>query len=188
MIFDKLSRPRPQTQPNLGNRGRRSRRGQSPERGYLTHINGKTNKTYRRNAGTYRQMALTYRHKLKKSYGYFKKNAYLCSRKRNKTITKTRRPTGYQGQQDYDNIHHNVHPRRQNQRTNRKAHHPCRHRQGNSLRKHERKQQPLGARRRICTRIFQHRRNGAIPIKTKAGAQAPAKRRKRNNNLKTTEK
>lgn len=106
IICDKLSCPRPQTRAILGNRGRRSRRRQSPERGYLTLINGKTNKTYRRNAGTYRQRALTYRHKLKKCFGNIKKNAYLCSRKIKITITKNRRPTGYQGHQDYDNIHH----------------------------------------------------------------------------------
>ena len=137
MIFDKLSRPRPQTRSDLGNCGQRPQRVGTAKEGILTNINRKTSETYRRNAGTYRQRALTYRHKLKKSYGYFKKNVYLCSRKIRKTITKTRRPTGYQGHKDHDNLHHNVHPRRQNQRTNRKAHNPCGHRQENRIRKHE---------------------------------------------------
>lgn len=154
IIFDKLSCPRPQTRAVLGNCGQRPQRKGTAKEGILTNINGKTSKTYRRNAGTYRQRALTYRHKLKKCFGNIKKNAYLCSRKIKITITKNRRPTGYQGHRNHDNIHHNVRERGQNQRTDRKAYQPCRHRQGSSIRKHERKQQSLGARRRIYTRIF----------------------------------
>ena len=140
MIFDKLSMPRQQTRAILGNCGQRQQRDGTAKKGKLTDINRKTNETYRLNTGTYRQRALTYRYKLKKSYGYFKKNAYLCSRKIKITITKNRRPTGYKGHRNYDNLHYNVHPRRQNQRTNRKAHNPCGHRQENRIRKHERKQ------------------------------------------------
>ena len=106
MIFDKLSLPWPQTRAVLGNCGQRPQRGGTAKEGKLTDINRKTRKTYRRNAGTYRQRALTYRHKLKKCFGNIKKNAYLCSRKIKITITKNRRPTGYQGHRNHDNIHH----------------------------------------------------------------------------------
>ena len=119
IIFDKLSCPRRQTRAVLGNCGQRPQRGVTAKEGKLTNINRKTSKTYRRNAETYRQRALTYGHKLKKSYGNIKKNAYLCSRKIKITITKNRRPTGYQGHKDYDNLHHpsnNLHERRKSHR------------------------------------------------------------------------
>lgn len=116
MIFDKLSCPRPQTRAILGNCGQRPQREGTTKEGRLTNINRKTNKTQRRNAGTYRQRALTYRYKLKKCFGNIRKNVYLCSRKIRKTITKTRRPTGYKGQQDYDNIHHPTAHQRRNRR------------------------------------------------------------------------
>ena len=106
MIFDKLSCPRQQTRAILGNCGQRPQRGGTTKEGRLTNINGKTSKTHRRNMGTNRQTTLTYRHKLKKCFGNIRKNVYLCSRKIRKTITKTRRPTGYQGHINHDNIHH----------------------------------------------------------------------------------
>lgn len=106
MIFDKLSCPWPQTRAVLGNCGQRPQRKGTAKEGILTNINRKTSETCRRNAGTYRQRALTYRYKLKKCFGNIKKNVYLCSRKIRKTITKTRRPTGYQGHRNHDNIHH----------------------------------------------------------------------------------
>lgn len=118
IIFDKLSCPRPQTRAVCGNCGHRPQRKGTTKEGRLTNINGKTSKTHRRNTGTNRQTTLTYRHKLKKCFGNIRKNVYLCSRKIRKTITKTRRPTGYQGHRNHDNIHHPAAHQRRNRRSN----------------------------------------------------------------------
>lgn len=119
IISDKLNRQRPQTRAVLGNCGQRPQRKETAKEGILTNINEKTSKTHRRNAGTQRQTTLTYRHKLKKCFGNIKKNAYLCSRKIKITITKNRRPTGYQGHRNHDNIHYPITHQRRNRRNNR---------------------------------------------------------------------
>lgn len=137
IIFDKLSCPRPQTRAVLGNCGQRPQRGGTAKEGKLTDINRKTNETYRRNAGTYRQRALTYRHKLKKSYGNIRKIEYLCSRNKEITITKNRRPTGYQGHKDYDNLHHPAAHQRRNRRNNRMGNTLGNKRQNGSMQKRQ---------------------------------------------------
>lgn len=118
IICNKLRQPRAQTRAVCGNCGQQPQRKGTAKEGILTNINGKTSKTHRRNTGTNRQTVLTYRHKLKKCFGNIRKNVYLCSRKIRKTITKTRRPTGYQGHRNHDNIHHPAAHQRRNRRSN----------------------------------------------------------------------
>lgn len=188
MIFDKLNCTRPQTRANLGNCGHRQQRNGTTKEGKLTNINEKSRKTHRRNAGTYRQRALTHIHKLKKCFGYIKKNVYLCSRKIRKTITKTRRPTGYQGHRNHDNIHHPAAHQRRNRRSNTMGNSLGNARRRAGTKRHSEATNEKQRKKRSDKLGIQNHSIDALLKKHKAGATPPAKRRNRNNNPKTTEK